>query len=150
MDVPIVALSFYDELARDDSSLTEQMLINPNAKFQLTELDHPTPLFKISNNSSAAADPESISFSNLSAVDGQIYKTEWSKLLGTELIFDDYGELVGTVREHLVANLSVKVKSKPTDIKEDGDNGETENATAEVDSRTAFLKRAIATARKKE
>lgn len=146
VDVPVVAPSFYDELARDeDDALTEQMLINPNAKLQVTELDHATPLFKISDNASAAADPESVAFSNLSAVDGQIYRTAWSRLLGTELIFDDYGELVGTVREHLVADSLVKVKSKP-----DAKDAVEPEPLEEADSRTAFLKRALAAARAKE
>lgn len=137
----------YDEQGRDgrgNAPIAEQLLINPNAKLQLTELDHTTPLFKISENANAAADPESVLFSNLSAIDGQIYQTSWSKLLGTELIFDDYGELVGTVREHLVSDPSTKVRSKVDEQKgEEADDAVSQG----VDTRTAFLKRAIAAAR---
>lgn len=151
MDIPIVAPSYYDDLAREredeTTGLSEQLLINPGAKFQITKLDHATPLFKLSDNSNAAADPESISFSNLSAIDGQIYQTSWSKLLGTELIFDDYGELVGTVREHLVSDPLVKVKPRPKDEKDD--LMDLEEDTEEADTRTAFLKKAIAAAKAK-
>ncbi|GEQ66568.1 hypothetical protein JCM33374_g231 [Metschnikowia sp. JCM 33374] len=145
--------SLYDESYRDDgkngndSGLAQQLLINPNAKLQLTELDHETPLFKISDNANVAADPESVLFSNLSAIDGQIYKTSWNKLLGTELIFDEYGELIGTVREHLVTDPSVKIKSKPVDSNVDE---EMETNSSEVtDLKTAFLKKAIAAAKSK-
>lgn len=149
--MPIVAPSFYDDLYRENGrekeGLIEQVLINPTAKLQLTELDHETPLFKISDNTNAAADPESMLFSNLSAIDGQIYKTSWSRLLGTELIFDEYGELVGTVREHLVSDTSVKIKSKPTEPVTDGGAGD--DALATSDLKTVFLKKAIAAARAK-
>lgn len=154
MDIPIVAPSYYDDLTREAAKengapeLSEQLLINPGAKFQITKLDHDTPLFKISDNANAAADPESIAFSNLSAIDGQIYQTSWSRLLGTELIFDDYGEVVGTVREHLVSDPTVSVKPKQNDEKEDAMDIDSE--TEETDTRTAFLRRAIAAAKAKK
>lgn len=107
------------------------MVINPNAKFQITKLDHETPLFSISDNASMNADPESATFSNLSAIDGQIYQTSWSKIIGTELIFDDYGNLIGTVRERLVADTSVSVKQK--EAKEHPGEG----------GQTSFFKKAI-------
>lgn len=152
MDVPIVAPTYYDELAqenREANGISEQLLINPNAKFQITRLDETNPLFKISDNANAAADPESIAFSNLSAIDGQIYQTNWSRLLGTELIFDENGELVGTVREHLVADASVKIKRKSQDaVNEDG--MELDSNDEESDTKTAFLKKAIANAKAKK
>ncbi|OVF04681.1 putative transcription factor TFIIIC subunit [Clavispora lusitaniae] len=149
VDVPIVAPTYYDESVQENhenNNIAEQLLINPNAKFQITRLDEANPLFKISDNANAAADPESIAFSNLSAIDGQIYQTNWSKLLGTELIFDENGELVGTVREHLVADPSVKIKPKSKDLNDEDMDSE---SNEESDSKTAFLKKAIAIARAK-
>lgn len=148
IDVPVVAPSFYDEPLREnakDAELAQQLLINPTAKLQLTELDHETPLFKISDNSNPAADPQSLLYSNLSAIDGQIFKTSWNRLLGTELIFDEYGEFLGTVREHLVTDPSIKVKTKPS-----SDVVETQPDSAESsDLKTAFWKRAVAVAKAK-
>lgn len=153
IDVPVVAPSFYDELSRDSgkgregSALLQQLLINPNAKLQLTELDHETPLFKISDNANVAADPESMLFSNLSAIDGQIYKTSWTRLLGTELVFDEYGDLVGTVREHLVTDPSVKVKPKLENAV-DADKDTTPLDAS--DTKTSFFKKAVAAAKLKK
>lgn len=152
MDVPIVAPTYYDELvqeSREASGMSEQLLINPSAKFQITRLDEANPLFKISDNANAAADPESIAFSNLSAIDGQIYQTNWSRLLGTELIFDENGELVGTVREHLVADPSVKIKQKPQGTTSE-DGMELDSNEEEIDTKTAFLRKAIANAKAKK
>lgn len=153
VDIPIMAPSYYEEVNRDGvkdenetASFSEQFLINPNAKFQITGLDDEHPLFKVSNNANLAADPESLSFSNLSAIDGQIHQTNWSRLLGTELIFDENGLLVGSVRERLIADPSVKVKPKHQQSMDDT----TETVTGEEsDFRTAFLKKAIAAARAK-
>ncbi|KAM9899938.1 hypothetical protein OXX79_005433 [Metschnikowia pulcherrima] len=153
IDVPVVAPSFYDESSRDSgkgregSALSQQLLINPNAKLQLTELDHETPLFKISDNANVAADPESMLFSNLSAIDGQIYKTSWTRLLGTELVFDEYGDLVGTVREHLVTDPSVKVKPKLENAV-DADKDTTPPDAS--DTKTSFFKKAVAAAKSKK
>ncbi|QEL62570.1 hypothetical protein SBP28_004452 [Candidozyma auris] len=153
VDVPIVASSYYDESTRDDSrELSQQLLINPNAKFQITGIEQENPFFKISENSVAGLDTESASFSNSNAIDGQIYQASWKKLLGTELIFDDFGELVGTVREHLVAEPSNKAKKTSSDKnrvdKEDAMDVDSENE-GRADLRTPFLKSAIAAARAK-
>lgn len=155
MDIPIVAPSYYDELSRDGvkdenetTSFSEQLLINPNAKFQITRLDEENPLFKVSNNANASADPESLSFSNLSAIDGQIHQTNWTRLLGTELIFDENGEFVGTVREHLVTDPAVKVKLKQQGTATE-DLMDTDSENEEADTKTAFFKKALSTARAK-
>lgn len=125
--------------------LSKQLIINPGAKLQITELDNDTPLFKISDNANATADPNSRLFSNLSAIDGQIYKTKWTRLLGTEVIVDDYGELVGTVSEHLVSDSIVKpVSVNRTDKSDPGVTGD------EGDSKTPFLRKAISLAANKE
>lgn len=154
MDIPIVAPSYYDEVRdgpkdNETASFSEQLLINPNAKFQITRLDEDHPLFKVSNNANASADPESLSFSNLSAIDGQIHQTNWSKLLGTELIFDENGELVGTVREHLVSDPTVKVKAKAQKAAND-DAMDTDSDSPEADTKTAFFKKALSTAKAKK
>lgn len=151
VDVPIVAPSYYDD-SGDSRELSEQLFINPNAKFQLTGIEEDRPLFKISDNLVAGADAESASFSNLNAIDGQIYQAHWKKLLGTELIFDDEGAVIGTVREHLVAEPSNKARKKPSNS--GGDKGDamdvdSDSEREKVDTRTAFLKSAIATARSK-
>lgn len=122
--------------------MSEQLIINPGAKLQITELDNDTPLYKISDNANATADPNSRLFSNLSAIDGQIYKTKWTRLLGTEVIVDDYGELVGTVREHLLSESVVKP------ISVSSEKAESSTTVEEGDSKTPFLRKAILLANK--
>lgn len=155
VDIPIVAPSYYDEVSREGvkeeneaTSFSEQLLINPNAKFQVTRLDEENPLFKVSNNANAGADPESLTFSNLSAIDGQIHQTNWTRLLGTELIFDENGEFVGTVREHLVTDSNVKIKPKPLGSAPD-DAMDTDSDNEQTDTKTAFFKKALQAARLK-
>lgn len=117
--------------------------MNPGAKLQITEIDHETPLFKLSDNANATADPNNNSFSNLSAIDGQIYKTNWQRLIGTELIIDDYGDPVGTVREHLIAREAVKTFTSPSTGRNNGEN-------QELDSRTNFFTTALKACETKE
>lgn len=144
----MVAPAYYEDQAREEEDgYGETLLINGNAKFQITSLDEDTPLFKISDNATVAADPETANFSNLSAIDGQIFQTKWRKLLGTELVFDDHGELVGTVREHLEYDPSVRIKPAPSNDEHASVEGEETLDT--TDTRTAFLKKAIALARAK-
>lgn len=144
----MVAPAYYEDHAReDDDGYGEMLLINANAKFQITSLDEATPLFKISENATVAADPETANFSNLSAIDGQIFQTKWRKLLGTEMVFDDHGDLVGTVREHLEYDPSIRIKPAPGD--DEQASAEAEEELDATDSKTAFLKKAIALARAK-
>lgn len=37
-------------------------------------------------------------------INDRIYETKWKKLIGLELLFDDYGDLIGQLKEHLVIN----------------------------------------------
>lgn len=127
--------------------LGEQLIINPGAKLQLTELDHESPLFKISDNANATADPNSRLFSNLSAIDGQIYKTSWARLLGTELIVDDYGEVVGTVREHLMTEGTVKpLPGQGVSVDMDVEDKDTVQM---INSKSPFFRTALAAAQQK-
>ncbi|PVH14896.1 uncharacterized protein CXQ87_005172 [Candidozyma duobushaemuli] len=150
VDVPIVAPSYYDE-SGDSRDIGESLFINPNAKFQLAGVEEERPLFKISENMVAGADSESASFSNSNAIDGQIYQARWRKLLGTELVFDDDGAVIGTVREHLVAEPSNKARKKPSASA--GDKSDAMDVDSEAgekaDMRTTFLKTAVAAARSK-
>lgn len=145
IDIPVMALSLYEEPARDlrdSQAFGEQLLINPGAKLQVTELNHASPLFKISDNANAGADPESVHFTNLSAVDGQIFRSSWTRLQGTELVFNDDGEVVATLDEHLVADNNVKVKPKTETLR-----AVPEKETG--DMRTGFLRQALAAAKSK-
>lgn len=150
VDVPIVAPSYYDE-SGDSRDIGELLFINPNAKFQLAGVEEERPLFKISENMVAGADSESASFSNSNAIDGQIYQARWKKLLGTELVFDDDGAVIGTVREHLVAEPSNKARKKPSASASDKSDAMDVDSEAgeKADMRTSFLKTAVAAARSK-
>lgn len=93
------------------TKLSTEYLISPASEFQITNLDDEHPLMKLGNNSNIL-DNDSSAISNSSLIDGRIYSMNWLRLIGTDLIFDDYGELIGNVKEHLNCDSSVKVKIK--------------------------------------
>lgn len=92
--------------------------IKPLLEFQITAVGEELPLIKLSNNGD---------ISNLLSTvgdGGNIYAGQWNKLVGTDLVFDDYGEVVGVVREHIKCdeNFVLKPKERPEDdLEEDGD-----------------------------
>lgn len=90
-------------------------------------------------------------------IDRRIFETNWKKLQGTELIFDENGKYIGKVKEHLVCNKNINFTLRQ-DTKSTNNNGklddiENENHTLSQQEqqqfRTQFLKRAILEARKK-
>lgn len=139
-----MAPSYFDESSRDRDDLHHR-LVNANAKLHLSRLDEDHPLFKLSDNTTQPLDAESASFSNANAIDNQIFLANWARLLGCDLVFDDYGELMACVQDHLIADPLVKVRARPqTQANDDMDiDG------PDPDMKTAFLKRAIATAKSK-
>lgn len=70
--------------------------------------------------------------------------------MGTELIFDDYGELIGSVREHLKCDENIKVTSKNEKDKKDTDMADDDSDVKVKDEQTSFLLKAIKSAKKKE
>ena len=97
-------------------------VIKPTSELQVVGLDTDTPLVKLSNNADVA---------NLSStsIDGKIYRGEWRPLVGTDMVFNDTGELVGTVREHIYcddANVLVPRETGDEDEIEEEDAEETD------------------------
>ncbi|EGW29960.1 uncharacterized protein SPAPADRAFT_52811 [Spathaspora passalidarum NRRL Y-27907] len=97
-------------------------MIKPHANFQYTDLSQPNPFVKLSNNSTGNA-LDSVGgeelLNSMNLIDGKIFESSWKSLVGTELIFDDYGELIGRVKEHLVCNENVKLVPKREEIKKE-------------------------------
>lgn len=124
------------------TSTSKQNYIKSSSHFQITDLDNTNPLMKLSNSNESADD-------NLSVIDGNIYQTKWSNLVGTDLIFDDYGELIGCVREHLSCDENVKISSKNEKDKKE-DNSDDEDDVKEKEEKTSFLLKAMKTAKKKQ
>lgn len=140
-------------------------VIKPSAQLQFTDINHPNPLIKISNNiispsEAGAGGPGSTNGNtevvNTSAIiDGKIFEMGWKSLVGTDLVFDDYGELIGTVKEHLVHNDRVKIVPndsgiKDEDLEEEEEEYDDEMVSEEKDTQSQFLKRAIKLAKRKE
>lgn len=132
-------------------------IIKPAAQFQITELNNDNPLIKLSNNSTAPGVQDTNNgndaINSINVIDGKIYETSWKKLVGTDLIFDDYGELIGKVTEHLTVNENVKIVLKDSSkTKEDSDEEEEVDANGDLKTagQSAFLKHAIKLAKKKE
>ncbi|KAI5970720.1 TFC7 [Candida margitis] len=97
-------------------------ILKPSARLQMTSLSDQSPLVKVSNNTTARDTAHSAAPTlgsshkgrNNSIIDastlinGRIFETNWHELTGSELIFDDYGELIGQVKEHLTCNDKLK------------------------------------------
>lgn len=129
------------------TSNSKQNYIKSSSHLQVTDLNNKTPLIKLSN-SNVNTDNDSIN--NLSVIDGNIYQTNWTKLVGTELVFDDYGELIGSVREHLKCDENIKVTSKNEKDKKDTDIADDDSDVKVKDEQTSFLLKAIKSAKRKE
>jgi len=97
-------------------------------------------LIKLSNSSTVTTQND---INNINVIDGKIYQTSWKKLVGTDLIFDEYGELIGKVNEHLTVDENVKFEAKEDDDEED-------NEDSKGDSQTTFLKKALKVAGAKQ
>lgn len=159
LDIPLITGSRFED-SKDDKnnkSLSSKNLIQPSSLFQITDIDHETPLMKLSNNN-LNSDANTTSMNNLAVVDGKIFQTKWLRLVGTDLIFDDYGEIVGSVREHLSCESHIKIKPKKEVSKEeenedeaedDDSKKETKKDTKKDDTRTAFFKKALRAAKKR-
>lgn len=132
MDIP--ALGSIKTQAEDTKDATGvDNIIGPAAQFQISQLNVDNPLLKLTSNET--------NVSRLAAIDGKILQTQWRKLVGTDLIFDDYGELIGQVSEHLQVDESVKVVKKENDELVDDD--EKLPKSKAHDNATSFLKRAM-------
>jgi len=146
----------YDE-SSSNTPRSKTNIIKPSAQFQISELGGETPLIKLSNNSTSSGGHEASgneSLNNINIVDGKIYETSWKTLVGTDLIFDDYGELIGKVNEHLTCNENVKIEPKESGkVKEedgtDEEMAESDEQTKGQDFQSNFLKKAIKIAKKK-
>ena len=147
-------------------------IIKPSAQLQFTDLKEDHPLVKISNNTISA---QGSSSSSLSAskngfnshthnsgvidpsalIDGKIYQTDWNQLQGTELIFDENGQFIGKVKEHLTCNNNTKFTLKKAEEVEQLRSADDSIMDIDQDSqgqqpaRSQFLKRAIVAARAK-
>lgn len=128
------------------TSNSKQNYIKSSSHLQITDLNNKNPLIKLSN-SNVNTDNDLIN--NLSVIDGNIYQTNWTKLVGTDLIFDDYGELIGNVREHLKCDENIKIAAKNEKEKKDADMSADDDVKIK-DEQTSFLLKAIKAAKKKQ
>jgi transcription factor C subunit 7 len=136
VDIPNIGKNFEES----SESGTKVHYINPSAQFQITELSNKSPLIKLSNSSTVTTQND---INNINVIDGKIYQTSWNKLVGTDLIFDEYGELIGKVNEHLTVDENVKFEAKEDEEDED-------NEDSKGDSQTTFLKKALKVAGAKQ
>lgn len=155
-------------------------ILKPSARLQMTSLGDKFPLVKISNNTSNATvrDPSHTPTTSTTEgnshkskhssiidastlINGRIFETNWHELTGSELIFDDYGELIGQVKEHLTCNDKVKFipkkshnEGKPVDYV-DFEDGFAEESSVKLEGNvklkpSPFLRNAIKVAKRKE
>ncbi|CAK9442188.1 uncharacterized protein LODBEIA_P59310 [Lodderomyces beijingensis] len=133
-------------------------IIKSSAQLQFTDLSGASPLVKISNNSAVGSATETSTNGTLNHVmdaseliNNRIFETKWHELVGSELIFDDYGELIGQVKEHLTCNPKSKfVSLKPPEPKVKEEKDAEEEGTNRRRKQSAFLKRAIRIAKARE
>ena len=171
-------------------------ILKPSARLQMTSLSDESPLIKISNNTSNAANTSNTSTARdhsattttaaspegrkhksskkhtnsiidaSALINGRIFETNWHELTGSELIFDDYGELIGQVKEHLTCNDKVKFTHNKkaqkqrggeqidfVEFEDDAITGESSSAKSEGSINlkpSPFLRNAIKVAKRKE
>lgn len=87
-------------------------------------------------------------------IDGKIFQTDWNQLQGTELIFDENGQFIGKVKEHLTCNNNTKFTLKKAEEVEqlrtvDDSSMDIDQESQGQPNRSQFLKRAIIAARAK-
>lgn len=127
-----------------ESTISKINLIRPSSQFQITDINNESPLVKISNRNltlTAESNTNDI-VNNLGVIDGKIFETNWKRLVGTDLIFDDYGEFIGKVQEHLTCNESTKILPKENEKASAVE--ELEPSTRDIkEEKTTFLKKAI-------
>lgn len=133
VDIPNIGKNFEDATEAG----AKVHYIRPASQFQMTNLIHENPLIKLTNNSSANNDQNDVN--SINVIDGKIYQTSWKSLVGTDLIFDEYGELIGKVNEHLVVNENIKLEGEDAEEEEEDDEVE----EVRKDYKTPFLKKAI-------
>lgn len=149
-------------------------VIKPSAQFQFTDISRANPLIKLSNNATISTEGTTTGGGATGAsrnngdvvntstiIDGKIFEMGWRSLVGTDLVFDDYGELVGRVKEHLVHEENVKIVARDghgESVEGEEENGEggAEDAgkgdgeAEEKDTQSMFLKKALKLAKRKE
>ncbi|CCG25278.1 RNA polymerase III transcription initiation factor complex (TFIIIC) subunit [Candida orthopsilosis Co 90-125] len=186
VDLPNVPKNLDDDDSTIDRTKTRKTprfknnILKPSARLQMTSLGDKSPLVKISNNTSNATvrDPSHTPTTSTTEgnshkskhssiidastlINGQIFETNWHELTGSELIFDDYGELIGQVKEHLTCNDKVKFipkkshnEGKPVDYV-DFEDGFAEESSVKLEGNvkskpSPFLRNAIKVAKRKE
>lgn len=150
MEIPIIGTA--NNFDESDTPRSKPNMIKPSSNFQITNINDDHPFIKISNNNSNIGPEVSNNegINNLSVIDGKIYQSNWNQLVGTELLFDDYGELIEKVTEHLTCNESVKVTPKDSQENNEDDEDEDMEGKESKQENTNFLKKAIKYAQKKK
>lgn len=139
------------QLTQELASQKRSNVIKPTSEFQVAGLDHKHPLIKLSNNAD-------INNSSSSSVDGKIYQGKWQSLVGTDMVFNDSGELIGVVREHIHCDDNNVLIAKESSIAENDDEiieavGKEDEALTNLElgsNATSLLKKVYAIAKKQE
>lgn len=139
-------------MAFDDQPQTRPASIKPTTHFQISDLSARLPLAKLSNNNGVhVVGSESNAKSlNMNPLDGKVFATTWRPLVGTELLFDDYGDHVGTITEHLAYAEHIKVnqKEEPKPPKAETDKDAEEEPSKETQNQ--FMRKALKYARQRQ
>lgn len=146
VEVPNFGRRFHEESSSDDQGLGKSHLIKPLSYFQITELNHATPLFKILNNYTRPvrqpSDRPKGADVALKILDGRIFSTEWTELVGTDMIFDDEGELLAISRDHLQVDEQISLEVAKERPETENDERPT-RGVLEEQPRSLFLRKAI-------
>lgn len=153
-----------DEFQQKSQDIGDNIL-NPFTQLQISDLNNEKPLIKISNIQSLNDEDNSENYydsvNNINLFVGNIIETDWKKLVGTNILFDNSGEIIAKVTEHLVYNDNVKFISKKDNsntFKEDNSSNinfdfeeETQRSKQKKnDDRSNFLKKVTNYAMKKK
>lgn len=138
------------QLTQELASQRRSHVIKPTSEFQVAGLDNKHPLIKLSNNAD-------INNSSSSSVEGKIYQGKWQSVVGTDMVFNDSGELIGVVREHIHCDdnnvLIAKENTNAENDEEIIEPAEKDEALTNLElggNATSLLKKVYAIAKKQE
>lgn len=111
------------------------------------------PLVKLSGNygSHVVGSESSVHALNINPVEGKVYAGTWRPLVGTELVFNDYGEHIATVAEHLAYSEHIKVTLKQASLKPvdlDMNESDSDKKVGSTETQNQFLRKALKFAKK--
>lgn len=109
-------------------------MIRPSSTLQISNIIDDAPLMRLMNKDFE----DTVEVSNMSFANEQVNQLKWSKLIGNDLVFDEHGNLVANVKEHL----SWDHNTKFSEIKSQ-DHEKVKSEAVGMDNKTHFYRQMV-------